>query len=229
MVNGSGYHHSRCQQHAFQNPEPRGTDSRSNATWTILSSGPHFATSPSGFHGSWILDTKFLAARNPERRNPDSSDSCHLSCQRSTAPTESGNRYSRFRRACNSCTCQPRYAEMWWPMSSTCAWRLTLSQEFKSSILFLLKSPSLRNFSRSGWVCSQSLSMGLSLLSLVPLAPPETLYQQLMLELRQFSSVGFLWTLCTHCDSSQHCSFLSLRLTTEISNSSTCTSPTRHE
>jgi hypothetical protein len=82
----------------------------------------------------------FLAVGNPERRNPDSSGSCHLSFQRSMAPTESGNRYSRLRRACNSCTRQPRFAEMRWQMSSTCAWRLTLLQEFKSPILFLLKS-----------------------------------------------------------------------------------------
>jgi hypothetical protein len=46
----------------------------------------------SGFRGSRILDTKFPAVGNPERRNPDSSDSCHLSFQRSTAPMKSRNR-----------------------------------------------------------------------------------------------------------------------------------------
>jgi hypothetical protein len=70
----------------------------------------------SGFRESRVLDAKFPAAGNHECRNSDALDPCHLSLQQSTAPIKSGDRTSRFRRACVSYTRQPRLADMRWQM-----------------------------------------------------------------------------------------------------------------
>jgi hypothetical protein len=50
--------------------------------------------------------------RNPECRSPDALDSCHLYTLRSTVPIKSGDRTSRFRRAWDYYTRQPRFADM---------------------------------------------------------------------------------------------------------------------
>jgi hypothetical protein len=62
----------------------------------------------SGFRRSRVRNSKVPAAGNPECRSPDSLDSCHLSALGSTVLIKSGDRTSRFRRACGSRTRQPR-------------------------------------------------------------------------------------------------------------------------
>jgi hypothetical protein len=93
----SGYRDLRCRCLALQQPERRNADlTRTRHLDSNITLGPHAATSTSGFRGSRIHDSKSLAVGNPECRNSEVSDLCHLSLQRSTAQIQSGNRTSRF-------------------------------------------------------------------------------------------------------------------------------------
>jgi hypothetical protein len=97
---------------SYQFPECRNSDvPRARHLDPTMSPGSHSAPSPSGLLGSRNPRLQVLAAGNPECRIPDAPDSCHLSLQGLTAPIKSGGRPSRFRRACVSCTRQPRSAD----------------------------------------------------------------------------------------------------------------------
>jgi hypothetical protein len=108
----SGYHDLRAQCLAFQQPECRNAEVREHATWLHYTRGPHTATSTSGVRGSRIHDSKSLALGNPECRDPDTPDSCHLSPFGSTVSISSGNRPSRFQMGMGFTPRQPRFADV---------------------------------------------------------------------------------------------------------------------
>jgi hypothetical protein len=104
----SGNLYSRCRAFTYQIPEYRNADlSASRHLYSTEYSGAHAATSASGFRGSRARDSKVPAAGNPECRDPDAPDSCHLSALGSTVPIKSGDRTSRSLRACDPCTTDP--------------------------------------------------------------------------------------------------------------------------
>jgi hypothetical protein len=74
--------------------------------------GAEAAMSASGFRGSRTHDSKVSTAGIPKCQSPDTLDLRHLSTLRSTVPTKSGNRTSRFQRAWDYCTRPPRFADM---------------------------------------------------------------------------------------------------------------------
>jgi hypothetical protein len=93
----------------FPNPECRGADSPMLPVLHSTSWGP---TLPRHLGISRIADPrcKFpLHCENPERRTPTLPGiSCHLSLSDRRLPIKSGNRDSRFQRACNSCLANRR-------------------------------------------------------------------------------------------------------------------------
>jgi hypothetical protein len=93
---------------SVRQPECRNAESYANTPPRLhYTLGPHAATSTSGFRGSRVHDPKSLALGNPECRDSDTPDPCHLSTLRSTVLIESGNCPSRFQCAWDSCLANP--------------------------------------------------------------------------------------------------------------------------
>jgi hypothetical protein len=108
----SGYHNRRAQCLALQQPDCQNAEVREHATWLYCTLGPHATTSTSGVRGSRIHDSKSLALGNPECRDSDTPDSCHLSTLGSTVSINSGNRPSRFQMGMGFTPRQPRFADV---------------------------------------------------------------------------------------------------------------------
>jgi hypothetical protein len=109
----SGNRYSRRPSLYLSNPRVPKRRSHLNAPPVLhyIYGVPHCHVT-SGFRPSRVRDSKVPAAGNPECRNPDAPDSCHLSALRSTVPIKSGDRTSRSLRAYDSCTRQFRFADM---------------------------------------------------------------------------------------------------------------------
>jgi hypothetical protein len=108
----SGNFHSWRRVFAYQIPEYRSVDlSVSRHLYPTKYLGPTLPRQLREFADRESIMHRSLPLENPECRNPDTPDSCHLSTLRPTVPIKSGNRTSRLRRAWDYCTRQPRSAD----------------------------------------------------------------------------------------------------------------------
>jgi hypothetical protein len=105
----------------YQFPECRNSDvTRARHLDSTMPPGSHSATSPSGLRGSRNPRLQVSCCWKPRMPNPRCSGFVPPVPPGSTVPIKSGDRTSRFRRACDSCTRQPRFADMRWPRVPLC-------------------------------------------------------------------------------------------------------------